>query len=73
MSRLEKMQNCLGLLHDEQAKAEFLAQEIDHLPPNADRMILYAAGRISQPSAGADERLAFAVEAYRDVARLRPF
>ncbi len=73
LSRLEKMQNCLGLLHDEQAKAEFLAQEIDHLPPNADRMILYAAGRISQPSAGADERLAFAVEAYRDVARLRPF
>lgn len=73
LSRLEQMQNCLGLLHDEQAKAEFLAQEVGRLPPGADPMIAYAAGRIAQPPAGADRRLALAVDAYRDVARLKPF
>jgi triphosphatase len=73
LSCLEQMQNCLGALHDEQAKAEFLAREIERLPPNADPMIAYAAGRIAQPSAGADGRLSRAVDAYREVARSRPF
>ncbi|KAF2992312.1 CYTH and CHAD domain-containing protein [Methylocystis sp. MJC1] len=73
LQRLEQMQNCLGLLHDEQAKVEFLTQEIGRLPPGTDPMVAYAAGRIAQPSAGADERLALAVDAYRDVARMRPF
>lgn len=73
LGRLERMQNCLGELHDEQAMAEFLVEEIRNLPPDADPLIGYAAGRLSQPAADSERKLAAAEDAHRDVARSRPF
>ena len=73
LERLEQMQNCLGEIHDEQARAEFLLDEARHLPPGADPMIAFAAGRIAQPAIGEDKRLSLALEAYQDVATSDPF
>jgi triphosphatase len=73
LERLEQIQNCLGEIHDEQARAEFLLDEARHLPPGADPMIAYAAGNLAPPAAGEDKRLKRAVEAYQLVVGSNPF
>ncbi|WP_442754626.1 CHAD domain-containing protein [Methylocystis sp. JAN1] len=73
LARLERMQNCLGELHDEQAMAEFLVEAIRNLPAGADPLIGYAAGQLAQPAGDSKRRLAAAVKAYRAVAESRPF
>lgn len=73
LDRLEQMQNCLGEIHDEQARAAFLIDEVRHLPSGADPMIAFAAGRIARSAAGDDKRLAIAAKAYQDLAASSPF
>ncbi|WP_424361519.1 CHAD domain-containing protein [Methylocystis parvus] len=73
LDRLERMQDCLGELHDEQTRAEFLAEEIRSLPAGADPLIGFAAGRLAQPDGDPESKLSAALDAYRDVARSRPF
>jgi triphosphatase len=73
LKRLERMQNCLGELHDEQAKATFLVEEISNLPAGADPLVGFAAGRLAQPSADGERKLSAALDAYRDMAASKPF
>jgi triphosphatase len=73
LRRLERMQDCLGLRHDEQAMAEFLADEAKGLPDCSDPMIPYAAGRLTPALDGPDQKLARADAAYRKLARTSAF
>lgn len=73
LGNLERMQDCLGELHDAQARAEFLMREIESLPAGADPLIGFAAGRLAQPAGDSDGKLAAALDAYRDVARSKTF
>jgi CHAD domain-containing protein len=50
IKRLEKIQDCLGRLHDQKARAEFLVSQVKSLPAGADAMIAYAAGALTDTS-----------------------
>lgn len=65
LERLELIQNCLGELHDEQAKTDFLIEEIESLPKGADPKIGYAAGRLAQPANDGGKKLARAFRAFQ--------
>lgn len=73
LAELEQMQNCLGKLHDEKAKADFLIDQVKRLPADADPMVAYAAGSLAHPAENSGQKLSKAVAAYREVAEHAPF
>lgn len=74
LKRLETMQNCLGEIHDEQAKADFIARQISDLPPGAPPLAGYAAGRLASPDKASDsKKMESAVKAYVALAQSDPF
>ncbi len=50
MENLEQIQDCLGRLHDHQARTEFLVSQVNGLPTGADPIVAYAAGALSNHS-----------------------
>ncbi len=73
LERLEQIQDCLGKIHDEQARAEFLIGQTKTLPVGADPLVGFAAGRLAQPAENVDARRAKAWTALRAVMKSKPF
>lgn len=73
LERLEQIQDCLGKIHDDQARAEFLMEQTKRLRDGADKMVAFAAGRLAQPAENVDARRAKAWAAFRAVMGSQPF
>lgn len=73
LKRLEKIQDCLGRIHDDGARADFLVALIERQPPDADPLTGFAAGRLAQPAKNARARHQEAWAAFRKVRKSRPF
>jgi CHAD domain-containing protein len=73
LDRLEQIQNCLGKIHDEQARAEFLIEQTKRLPVEGDPLIGFAAGYLARPTENAEARRAKAWAAFRAVMNSKPF
>lgn len=50
VENLEQIQDCLGRLHDQQARTEFLVSQVKGLPIGTNPLVPYAAGALSDRS-----------------------
>lgn len=73
LERLEQIQDCLGKVHDDEARAEFLMKQIRRLPTDADPVVGFAAGRLAQPAEKVRARRDKAWSAFRAVRKSKPF
>ncbi|MGJ0510137.1 MAG: CHAD domain-containing protein [Methylocystis sp.] len=73
LERLEQIQDCLGKVHDDEARAEFLMEQVKRLPADADPVVGFAAGRLAQPAEKVRARRDKAWSAFRAVRKSKPF
>jgi hypothetical protein len=73
MEGLDEVQTNLGHLHDQEAKAEFLQNELANFPSAQETMMAFAAGELAGEHKDCSIWLNKALAGYKKLERCKPF
>ena len=70
---LGELQARLGRIHDEEAKREFLQEQVQNLPEDASHTAAFAAGVLAGASRNSGQNLRKSIKAYSELRMANPF